>query len=184
MLSISPRSIPSPLGQNSEKFSMLLFRGGGSLWGATFCFSWKSVPCYTLWWPFQLDRSQACSARSPRNFQFHFSVGESSYGPNFLVFSEIALGALPYVFNVTSLDAKSARPDLRENFNLTFQGGESPCGSNLFECHKRAHGVLPYCFQFQLARSQDFSPVIRVIFNFIFPGGRVRLGPSFWNFQK
>ena len=56
-------------------------------------------------------------------FSISFSGGESSSGPNFLVFSEIALGALPYVFNVTSLDAKSARPDLRENFNLTFQGG-------------------------------------------------------------
>ena len=123
MLSISPRSIPSPLGQNSEKFSMLLFRGGGSLWGCNFLLFMEECTVLYLMVALSADRSQACSARSPRNFQFHFSVGESSYGPNFLVFSEIALGALPYVFNVTSLDAKSARPDLRENFNLTFQGG-------------------------------------------------------------
>ena len=99
------------------------FQGGRVLVGRNFLLFMEECTVLYLMVALSADRSQACSARSPRNFQFHFSVGESSYGPNFLVFSEIALGALPYVFNVTSLDAKSARPDLRENFNLTFQGG-------------------------------------------------------------
>ena len=102
------------LGQISDLFSILLFRGGGCVWAQWFGIVRKTAEGSTFCCQFQLARFQARSARKPRILEFDNSVGEIASGAQFFAFDKRAYGALPFGFNFSSLGPRAARPDLRE----------------------------------------------------------------------
>ena len=114
LVSISARSVLGLLGQISDLFSILLFRGGGCVWAQWFGIVRKTAEGSTLCCQFQLARFQARSARKPRILQFDFSGGEIASGAQFFAFDKRAYGALLFGFNFSSLGPRAARPDLRE----------------------------------------------------------------------
>ena len=128
LVSVSARSVPGLLGQISENFSMSFFRGGGCLWAQCFAIDRKSAWSSTLCGQFQLARSQARSARTPRSFRLEFFGGEIASGAQILAFHKRARGALRLGVCFSSLRSRPARPDLREVFDWSFSGGRLRLG--------------------------------------------------------
>ena len=122
-----------PARPDLREFFNVIFPGGGCLWAQCFAIDRKSAWSSTLCGQFQLARSQARSARTPRSFRLEFFGGEIASGAQVLAFHKRARGALRLGVCFSSLRFRPARPDLREFFNVIFPGGRLPLGPMF--CH-------------------------------------------------
>ena len=183
MLSISARSVPSPLGQIAENFTIGYFHGEIASGAQCFAFGKRAHGALPFGVNFSSLGSRPARPDLREIFNFTFPGGRVCLGSMFWHCQKDRL-ALYLMFSISARSVPSPLGQIAENFTIGYFHGEIASGAQCFAFDKRAHGALPFGFNFSSLGSRPARPDLREIFNFTFPGGRVRLGSMFWHCQK